>query len=109
MEPAREWPAWRRPARLLRRPEPLQNVVALLPDHPPRRFAWRGQNHVIVAGDGPERIYGEWWRRDGESAAVRDYYLVEDEVGARFWIFRRGDGIDTATGDHSWHLHGVFG
>lgn len=103
------WPAWKRPARLLIRPEPLSSVVALLPDHPPRRFAWRGQLHDVVAGDGPERIHGEWWRRDGEVWAVRDYYRVEDRDGRRFWLFRRGDGVEPATGDLSWWMHGAFG
>ncbi len=103
------WPAWRRPARLLSRPEPLTGVLALLPDAPPRRFTWRGQVHAVVAGDGPERIHGEWWRRDGEVWAVRDYFRVEDERGARFWLFRRGDGVEPATGDFSWYLHGLFG
>ncbi len=103
------WPAWRRPVRLLRRPEPLVGVLALLPDAPPRRFTWRGQVHAVVAGDGPERIHGEWWRRDGEVWAVRDYFRVEDDAGGRFWLFRRGDGVDAATGDLSWYLHGVFG
>jgi protein ImuB len=103
------WPAWRRPVRLLTRPEPLANVIALLPDQPPRRFTWRGHVHAVVAGDGPERIHGEWWRRDGEVWAVRDYFRVEDEAGARFWLFRRGDGVDPQTGDLSWYLHGLFG
>lgn len=103
------WPAWARPARLLRRPEPLSGVVALLPDHPPRRFAWRGQVHDVVAGDGPERIHGEWWVRDGEVWAVRDYYRVEDQEGRRFWLFRRGDGVEPETGDLSWWMHGAFG
>ncbi|MBR7710884.1 DNA polymerase Y family protein [Microvirga sp. SRT01] len=103
------WPAWRRPVRLLRRPEPLIGVLALLPDAPPRRFTWRGHVHAVVAGDGPERIHGEWWRRDGELWAVRDYFRVEDDTGARFWLFRRGDGVDASTGDLSWYLHGLFG
>ncbi len=103
------WPAWRRPVRLLSRPEPLVGVLALLPDAPPRRFTWRGKVHAVVAGDGPERIHGEWWRRDGEVWAVRDYFRVEDDAGARFWLFRRGDGVDAATGDLSWYLHGLFG
>ncbi|WP_084787803.1 Y-family DNA polymerase [Sphingomonas yabuuchiae] len=103
------WPTWRRPVRLLSRPEPLTGVLALLPDAPPRRFIWRGQVHAVVAGDGPERIHGEWWRRDGEVWAVRDYFRVEDDTGARFWLFRRGDGVDAATGDLSWYLHGLFG
>ena len=103
------WSTWKRPIRLLRWPEVLTGVVALLPDHPPRRFAWRGTAHAVVAGDGPERIHGEWWRREGEVWAVRDYFRVEDEAGARFWLFRRGDGVDPVTGDLSWHIHGLFG
>ncbi len=103
------WPAWKRPVRLLRRPELLTNVVALLPDHPPRRFVWRGSTYRIVAGDGPERIHGEWWRRPGEMWAVRDYFRVEAEGGERFWLFRRGDGVDAPTGDLSWYMHGLFG
>ena len=103
------WPTWKRPARLLRRPELLSNVVALLPDHPPRRFTWRGRAYRVVAGDGPERIHGEWWRTEAEMWAVRDYFRVETEEGARFWLFRRGDGVEASTGDLSWHMHGLFG
>lgn len=103
------FPAWQRPARLLRRPEPLDGVVALLPDHPPRRFHWRGRLRTVIAGDGPERIHGEWWRREGEVWGCRDYFRVEDEDGQRYWIFRRGDGVEGNTGDLTWHLHGLFG
>lgn len=106
---AKGWPEWRRPARLLTRPEPLSNVIALLPDSPPRRFSWRGEMHEVVAGDGPERIHGEWWVRDGEVWAVRDYFRVEDRAGGRFWVFRRGDGVEPNTGDLSWWMHGAFG
>ncbi|KHA62712.1 protein ImuB [Sphingomonas sp. Ant20] len=102
------WPTWLRPVRLFARPEPLWGVIALLPDQPPRRFEWRGEAHKVVAGDGPERIHGEWWRRDAETWAVRDYYRVEDEAGGRFWVFRRGDGTHDDTGDLSWWIHGVF-
>ena len=100
---------WPRPVTLLHRPEAIDRVMSELPDGPPLRFTWRGRAHRVVRGDGPERIYGEWWRRPGEVAAVRDYFQVEDETGARFWLFRRGDGGDGRTGDMSWHLHGVFG
>jgi len=103
------WPSWPRPARLLPRPEPLSGVVALLPDHPPRRFTWRGQAYRVTAGDGPERIHGEWWRNRSELWAVRDYFRVEAEDGSRFWLFRRGDGVDAPTGDLSWYVHGLFG
>lgn len=102
-------PRWPRPTRLLRRPEPLDHVLAELPDQPPKRFTWRGESHVVVRGDGPERIAGEWWRRRGERDAVRDYYQVEDEAGRRYWLFRRGDGERGETGDLSWYMHGTFG
>jgi protein ImuB len=109
LAPVAEWPAYPRPVCLLSPPERVENVVALLPDQPPRRFTWRGRAYRVARADGPERIYGEWWRRAGEAEAVRDYFQVETDAGARFWLYRRGDGVDPATGDLSWYLHGVFG
>ncbi|AJP74621.1 protein ImuB [Sphingomonas hengshuiensis] len=102
-------PDWPRPARLLLRPERVDDVIALLPDQPPRRFTWRGQSHRVVRADGPERIHGEWWRSRAETHSVRDYFRVEDEAGRRYWLFRRGDGERAVTGDLGWYLHGVFG
>jgi protein ImuB len=72
------------------------------------RWPWRRVQHRVRCADGPERIAGEWWRRDGEWRAVRDYWAVEDEAGQRFWLYRRGDGADPATGDLAWFLHGLF-
>lgn len=103
------WPNhWPRPSRLLPRPEQIE-TMALLPDHPPNWISWRGVRHKVCRADGPERIFGEWWKRDAELAAVRDYFRIEDEAGERFWIFRAGDGEDTATGSHRWFIHGIFG
>ena len=101
-------PRWPRPARLLRRPEPVDHVMSDLPDGWPQRFTWRGEAHRIVRGDGPERITGEWWRHAGERDAVRDYFQVEDDAGRRFWLFRRGDAQRSETGDLSWWVHGTF-
>lgn len=102
------WPArWPRPARLLARPEPVE-VVALLPDHPPAFFTWRGERRRVRCADGPERIFGEWWKRDAERAAVRDYFQVEDMRGQRFWLFRSGDETQAASGVGRWFLHGFF-
>lgn len=102
------WPAeWPRPARLLDRPEPIE-TLALLPDHPPVHFTWRGVRRRVKRADGPERIYGEWGKRDAEMSAVRDYFQVEDESGKQFWLFRAGDGEDPETGSQAWFLHGVF-
>ena len=106
---AEGWPDhWPRPSRLLARPEPI-DTMALLPDHPPRWIVWRGARHDVEGADGPERIFGEWWKRDAETRAVRDYFRIEDQAGRRFWIFRQGDGEDVTTGSHNWFLHGVFG
>jgi protein ImuB len=105
----RSWPDWPRPVRLLSPAEPVDQVMAAMPDHPPRRFRWRGRVHHVRRGDGPERIHGEWWKRSGEADAVRDYFQVEDEEGERFWLYRRGDGEDLRTGDLSWWLQGAFG
>lgn len=99
---------WPRPPRLLDRPE-LIETVALLPDHPPVSFTWRGVRRRVKRADGPERLFGEWWKRDAELVAVRDYFRVEDDAGERYWIYRAGDGEDAATGSHRWFLHGVFG
>ncbi|ARO34232.1 DNA-repair protein ImuB 2 (plasmid) [Rhizobium sp. NXC14] len=102
------WPLhWPRPSRLLAHPE-LIEVIALLPDHPPFSFTWRGKRRRVKRADGPERIFGEWWQRSSEWIAVRDYFVVEDDAGERFWIFRSGDGVDAETGSHKWFLHGVF-
>lgn len=99
---------WPRPSRLLAHPEVIE-VTALMPDHPPAVFTWRGKRRRVKRADGPERIFGEWWLRPREMQAVRDYFVVEDELGERYWIYRAGDGVDMETGSHRWFLHGVFG
>jgi protein ImuB len=104
-----DWPGhWPRPARLFARPEPIE-TVALLPDHPPVTFTWRGVRRRVKRADGPERVFGEWWKRDPELIAVRDYFRIEDDAGERFWVFRAGDGDDPLTGSQRWFLHGIFG
>ncbi len=99
---------WPRPTRLLARPEPIETLT-VLPDHPPSFFVWRGERQRVKRADGPERIFGEWWVREEETAMVRDYFRVEAESGERYWIFRAGNGEDPATGSHRWFLHGLFG
>jgi len=99
-----------RPLLLLDPPEPLE-VLAAVPDGPPRRFRWRGQAHRVVAQEGPERIAPEWWRRmdghAGNPGLTRDYYRVEDADGRRFWLFRHGLYERETTQPH-WYLHGLF-
>ena len=50
----------------------VRQTLALLPDHPPRYFLWKGVRHNVRRADGPERVFGEWWKRDREKAAVRE-------------------------------------
>ena len=103
------WPGeWPRPSRLFSPPERIE-TVALLPDHPPAAFTWRGTRRRVRRADGPERVFGEWWKRDAETTAVRDYFQVEDDSGERFWLFRSGDGEDPNTGGQAWFIHGIFG
>jgi protein ImuB len=108
-ETGAEWPGhWPRPSRLLAHPEPI-DTIALLPDHPPVSFTWRGVRRRVRRADGPERVFGEWWKRDPELAAVRDYFRIEDDAGERYWVYRAGDGEDPLTGSQRWFLHGIFG
>jgi protein ImuB len=95
-----------RPLLLLPRPEPAE-VVALIPEGPPRQFRWRGVRHQIVHAQGPERIAPEWWRQAPEDAE-RDYYTVEDSAGRRFWLYRAGL-YGRGESPPQWFIHGVFG
>jgi protein ImuB len=107
-----EVPAWPspnaaqpRPLLLFARAEPAE-VTALVPEGPPRRFRWRGVTHGIAKAQGPERIAGEWWHEDA-SPPTRDYYLVEDEAGHRFWLYREGLYARETTSPR-WFVHGLF-
>jgi len=106
------WPALEkksRPLLLLPRAEPAEEVMALVPDGPPRRFCWRGITYDIKRAQGPERIAGEWWRtKDQKPEPTRDYFLLEDTDGHRFWLFREGlYGRETTNA--RWFVHGLFG
>lgn len=113
--PSRGWPAPEpgepplRPLLLLDPPQPVE-VLAAVPDGPPRRFLWHGSAHHVVRQEGPERIAPEWWRRMGgyaDPGLSRDYYRVEDEEGHRFWLFRHGL-YGRETGTPRWYVHGLF-
>ncbi len=91
-----------RPMQLLSLPEPIQ-ASAITPDYPPFLFIYKGKKHEIAKADGPERIEREWWQDQGEH---RDYYIVEDKEGKRYWIFRSGH-YEAGKAQH-WYLHGFF-
>ncbi|MFC0241355.1 Y-family DNA polymerase [Rhodopseudomonas telluris] len=101
-----------RPLRLLQQPEPIE-VLAGVPDGPPAQFIWRRVTHRVTRAEGPERIAAEWWRA-AEPGLTRDYFRIEDEEGARFWLYR--DGLyaievmpqSDGTGQPRWYMHGLF-
>ncbi len=98
--------AWKddqpRPIQILSKPQPIE-VSAPIPDYPPMLFRYKGKLHIIKKADGPERIEREWWLDDGPH---RDYYIVEDERGQRYWLFRSGHySIEKKD---QWFLHGFF-
>ena len=118
-----------RPLLLLPHAEPVEDVAALVPDGPPRRFSWRGVTYEVKGAQGPERIANEWWRElhlparpresgdpvldsrlrgnERQQALTRDYYLVEDDAGHRFWLFREGL-YERETTTACWFVHGLF-
>jgi protein ImuB len=102
-KPTTEWRSqqmW--PTQLLPVPERIQ-VSAPVPDYPPMLFRYKGSVHQIKRADGPDRTEQEWWLEDG---LHRDYYIVEDEQGRRYWIFRLGHYDEEQTPD--WFIHGFF-
>ncbi|MGE3808518.1 MAG: hypothetical protein AB7K24_27960 [Gemmataceae bacterium] len=86
-----------RPLHLEPRPQAVA-ALSVVPDGPPIRFYWQGEEHSIVQSWGPERLETGWWR---QRYVRRDYYRVETSTGQRFWLYRRLD-------DGQWFVHGCF-
>lgn len=96
-----------RPIHLFDPPQPIE-VVADVPDGPPRRFRWRRRLHDVARFEGPERIAPAWWRlAPDESGLTRDYYRIEDVRGRRYWIFRHGL-FGSERSHPGWYMHGLF-
>lgn len=86
-----------RPMILLPKPESLlveSNATATALES----IRWNGRRYQIAHHTEPERIATAWWQDRG--TVRRDYYRVDTQSGARFWIFRDRD--------KRWFLHGVF-
>ena len=103
-------PTLPRPLHLLSPPEPVE-AMAPVPDGPPVLFKWRRRTHRVTRADGPERIAPEWWLEDparlaSGQARIRDYYHVEDDSGARYWLFRAG--LYQTDKPPRWYMHGLF-
>ncbi|MBN7811327.1 DNA polymerase Y family protein [Algoriphagus sp. H41] len=101
-KPSTDWDSQRpRPLHLLASPERI-DVMVPLPDYPPLHFRYRGEILRVAKADGPERIEQEWWLQSGPP---RDYYVIEDENGKRYWLFRLGI---YGKEDPKWFIHGFF-
>ena len=101
-QPATEWRTeLPRPIHLLHEPEAITVTVAI-PDYPPVLFHYKGVPYNVAKADGPERIEQEWFLTEGQ---YRDYYCIEDDKGARYWLFRLGD---YKSGEPKWFMHGFF-
>ena len=126
--PAIAIPPLQRPIKLL----PVPEVVAIMAEVPhglPASMVWRGESFRLVSGQGPERLGAEWWRKEerlklvepnpnkpkpyepdlpefNPTAVTRDYYVVEDQHGSRFWVFRQG--LYGGENRPVWYLHGFF-
>jgi len=89
-----------RPIRLHETPIEIRAMVS--PSHDrdgrPISFTVGRDVHRLVYAIGPERIGGQWWEGHDKT---RDYFVVEDEEGRRFWIFR-------VMQSSRWYLHGEF-
>lgn len=117
----------RRPALLLDPPEPIE-VLASIPEGAPALIVWRRVRRRIVRAEGPERIAPTWWaayvprapEAGADAARTRDYYLIEETGGARYWVFRAGlyDGErdrkeaeedeDLLISAPRWFMHGLM-
>lgn len=102
-KPQTAWPISKsRPLQLLSFPERIA-VTAPIPDYPPMNFRYKEKLHKVIKADVCERIEAEWWLEPG---LHRDYYIVEDEEGKRYWIFRLGHYTDDEK--PAWFMHGFF-
>lgn len=86
-----------RPWQLEHVPQPIQ-VLASFPEGPPQHLWFSSGDERVREWWGPERIETGWWRK---TDVLRDYFRIETETGAHFWIFR-----ERKTG--TWFLHGRF-
>ena len=81
-------------------------MIASVPDGPPMRLTWRRVTRRVMKFQGPERVAPEWWRL-GQGERPRDYYVVEDEQGRRYWLYREGLYGETGEDQPRWFVHGL--
>jgi protein ImuB len=101
--PNAEWPENRiRPVRLIEPPAPIE-IAEIIPGKLPVQIRIGHQLHRIVRAEGPERLTPEWWRDHPFPWKTRDYYRIENDQGARFWVFRETAWVQAG---ERWFLRG---
>ncbi|ODT72657.1 MAG: hypothetical protein ABS75_02275 [Pelagibacterium sp. SCN 63-23] len=104
------------PASMIWRRQPYRLVRAAGPERLGAEW-WRGEQRLQLMpapkpqqrepGEEPEQTpYIPRLPLFAPRAETRDYYVVEDEVGRRFWVFRQG--FHETDGPAPWYLHGFF-
>lgn len=90
-----DWPD--RPARVLKKPEPLVKEGRVL------KTLSGQQQWKAVSWEGPEKLSGEWWKDAQFEGFHRDYYRVITEGGEQLWVF-----INKKAKAPAFYLHGYF-
>lgn len=85
-----------RPARVLKKPEPLLKEGRVLKN-------LDGKQWKAVSWEGPERLSGEWWKDSQFEGFNRDYYRVITEGGDQLWVF-----VNKKAKTPAFYLHGYF-
>ena len=98
-------PGGGRPLLIFEAPEPAK-VIASVPDGPPMRLTWRRVTRRVVKSQGPERVAPEWWLLT-QGERPRDYYVIEDAEGRRYWLYREGLYGETGEDQPKWYVHGL--
>ena len=78
--------ALRAPLLLLEEAEPVDAAAPVVAG-PPAWIRWRRSRYSLARAQGPRRIAPEWWR--GDERGGREYWLVEDDRGRCFYLFRK--------------------
>ena len=94
-----------RPLLIFEAPEAAK-VIAAVPDGPPMRLTWRRVTRRVVKSQGPERVAPEWWLLT-KGERPRDYYVIEDAQGRRYWLYREGLYGETGEDQPKWYVHGL--
>ena len=91
----------RAPFLLLEKAEPV-DAPAVLSGRPPAWIRWRRNRYALKRAQGPRRVLPEWWRSAEQGG--REYWLMEDDRGRCFYLYRKRPAGDGPT---RWYLQAL--